>query len=56
MTGTAWEHVDFGINPAFYDGYDRTVFRPDFCGFIMDLTANSEMWNIEEFGCGPWCD
>jgi peptide/nickel transport system substrate-binding protein len=30
--------------------------RPDMCGFIMDPTANSEMWNIEEFGYGPLCD
>jgi len=30
--------------------------RPDMCGFIMDPTANSEMWNIEEFGFGPLCD
>ncbi len=29
--------------------------RPDMCGFIMDPTANSEMWNIEEFGFGPLC-
>jgi peptide/nickel transport system substrate-binding protein len=30
--------------------------RPDMCGFIMDPTANSEMWNIEEFGFGSLCD
>jgi peptide/nickel transport system substrate-binding protein len=30
--------------------------RPDMCGFIMDPTANSEMWNIEEFGYGALCD
>ena len=30
--------------------------RPDMCGFFMDPTENSEMWNIEEFGYGPWCD
>ncbi len=30
--------------------------RPDFCGFIMDPTANSEMWNIEEFGYGSHCE
>ncbi len=30
--------------------------RPDFCGFIMDPTARSEMWNIEEFGYGSHCD
>lgn len=30
--------------------------RTDMCGFIMDPTANSEMWNIEEFGFGPLCD
>jgi len=26
--------------------------RPDMCGFIMDPTANSEMWNIENFDYG----
>ena len=30
--------------------------RPDMCGFIMDPTSNSEMWNIEEFGYGPYCE
>jgi peptide/nickel transport system substrate-binding protein len=30
--------------------------RPDMCGFVMDPTANSEMWNIEEFAYGPLCD
>ena len=29
--------------------------RPDMCGFIMDPTANSEMWNVEEFGYGVLC-
>jgi len=29
--------------------------RPDMCGFIMDPTANSEMWNIEEFDYGESC-
>lgn len=29
--------------------------RPDFCNFIMDPTANSEFWNIEEFDYGPSC-
>jgi len=31
------------------------VTRPDMCGFIMDSTADSEMWNIEEFNYGPGC-
>ncbi len=26
--------------------------RPDFCGFVMDPTENSEMWNIENFDYG----
>ena len=26
--------------------------RPDMCNFIMDPTANSEMWNVEEFDYG----
>ncbi|TES91715.1 MAG: hypothetical protein E3J88_02050, partial [Anaerolineales bacterium] len=30
--------------------------RTDMCNFIMDPTANSEMWNIEEFGYGTLCD
>jgi peptide/nickel transport system substrate-binding protein len=31
--------------------------RPDMCNFIMDPTANSETWNIENFdyGGGPGC-
>jgi peptide/nickel transport system substrate-binding protein len=29
--------------------------RPDMCGFFMDPTANSEMWNIEEFDFGAGC-
>ena len=29
--------------------------RPDMCNFIMDPTANSEMWNIENFAFGPLC-
>lgn len=31
------------------------AIRPDMCGFIMDPTENSEMWNIEEFDYGPDC-
>ena len=30
--------------------------RVDMCNFIMDPTANSEMWNIEEFAYGPLCN
>jgi peptide/nickel transport system substrate-binding protein len=29
--------------------------RPDMCNFFMDPTADSEMWNIEEFGYGEGC-
>jgi peptide/nickel transport system substrate-binding protein len=29
--------------------------RPDMCNFIMDPTANSEFWNIEEFDFGENC-
>jgi len=29
--------------------------RPDMCGFVMDPTANSEFWNIEEFDFGEGC-
>jgi len=31
------------------------ITQPDMCGFIMDPTADSEMWNIEEFDYGPGC-
>jgi peptide/nickel transport system substrate-binding protein len=31
------------------------VTRPDMCGFIMDPTALSEMWNIEKFDYGEDC-
>ncbi len=31
------------------------VTRPDFCGMDLDPTANSEMWNIEEFDIGEVC-
>ena len=30
--------------------------RPDMCGFIMDPTASSEFWNIEEFDYGEGCN
>jgi peptide/nickel transport system substrate-binding protein len=31
ITGTVWEHIDFGIQPVSYDdGYTRGVDRPDF--------------------------
>lgn len=30
--------------------------RPDMCNFIMDPTANSEMFNIEEFDYGESCN
>ena len=29
--------------------------RPDMCGFFIDPTNNSEMWNIEAFGYGDEC-
>jgi peptide/nickel transport system substrate-binding protein len=29
--------------------------RPDMCNFFMDPTANSEMWNVEEFNYGAAC-
>ncbi len=31
------------------------VTRPDMCGFLIDPTADSEMWNIENFDYGPVC-
>lgn len=30
--------------------------RPDMCNFEIDPTADSEMWNIERFGYGHFCD
>jgi len=30
--------------------------RADMCNFVMDPTANSEMWNIEEFDYGDSCN
>ena len=30
--------------------------RPDMCGFIMDPTAASELWNLEEFDYGEGCE
>jgi ABC-type oligopeptide transport system substrate-binding subunit len=30
--------------------------RPDFCNFIMDPTASSEFWNVEEFDYGEGCE
>lgn len=31
------------------------VTRLDRCGFGLDPTADSEMWNIEAFSYGPGC-
>ena len=31
------------------------VTRPDMCGFTLDPTAISEMWNIEAFDFGEDC-
>jgi peptide/nickel transport system substrate-binding protein len=33
-----------------------TATRPDMCGVIMDPTAFSEFWNIEEFDYGEGCE
>ena len=30
--------------------------RPDMCGLIVDPTAISEFWNIEEFDYGEGCE
>jgi peptide/nickel transport system substrate-binding protein len=30
--------------------------RPDMCGFIMDPSAKSDFWNIEEFDYGEGCE
>jgi peptide/nickel transport system substrate-binding protein len=32
-----------------------TAARADMCGYWMDSTANSDTWNIEEFGYGDEC-
>ncbi len=39
-----------------YQGIKLAATRPDMCGFIMDPTANSEFWNIEEFDYGEGCE
>jgi peptide/nickel transport system substrate-binding protein len=31
------------------------VTRPDFCGFEMDASAHSELWNLEAFDYGEGC-
>jgi peptide/nickel transport system substrate-binding protein len=49
----------FGIDLPVVPLYLRlklAATRPDFCNFIMDPTANSEMWNIESFGYGLLCE
>jgi peptide/nickel transport system substrate-binding protein len=33
----------------------HTITRPDFCGHRMDPTADSDTWNIEEYGFGTDC-
>ena len=30
--------------------------RPDMCGFIVDPTADTEFWNLEEFDYGEGCE
>jgi peptide/nickel transport system substrate-binding protein len=39
-----------------YQAIKLAATRPDMCGFIMDPTANSEFWNIEEFDYGEGCE
>jgi len=46
---------DLPIIPL-YQRLKLVVTRPDFCGLIMDPTALSEMWNIEEFDYGVGCE
>ncbi|GAB4580116.1 MAG: peptide ABC transporter substrate-binding protein [Anaerolineales bacterium] len=45
---------DLPIIPL-YARVKLAVTRPDMCGFRMDSTADSELWNIEEFDYGPSC-
>jgi len=33
-----------------------TAARVDMCGYWMDSTANSDTWNIEEYGYGDECE
>jgi len=62
QTGYAENHLlaqeifaeDLPIAPL-YLRLKLAATRPDMCGFVMDPTANSEMWNIEEFGYGALC-
>ncbi len=32
------------------------VTRPDMCGFVVDPTADTEFWNLEEFDYGEGCE
>jgi peptide/nickel transport system substrate-binding protein len=47
--------VDLPVVPL-YLRLKLAATRPDMCNFVMDPTANSEMWNIEEFGYGAHCE
>ncbi|MFC1923080.1 ABC transporter substrate-binding protein [Chloroflexota bacterium] len=38
-----------------YQHLKLAVTRPDMCGFILDASASSEMWNIENFDYGEGC-
>jgi peptide/nickel transport system substrate-binding protein len=38
-----------------YSHFKVAATRPDMCGFALDPTADSEMWNIEEFDYGEGC-
>jgi len=38
-----------------YQQIKLAATRPDMCNFIVDPTADSEFWNIEEFDYGEGC-
>jgi peptide/nickel transport system substrate-binding protein len=46
--------ADLPVVPL-YRQVKLAVTRPDFCGFELDPTARSEMWNIENFDVGEGC-
>ncbi|MCL4558986.1 MAG: peptide ABC transporter substrate-binding protein [Chloroflexi bacterium] len=45
---------DLPVIPLYQD-LKVAAARPDFCGFTMDPTARSELWNLEAFDYGSEC-
>jgi peptide/nickel transport system substrate-binding protein len=47
--------TDLPVIPL-YQRLKVAVTRPDLCGFSLDPSTNSEMWQIEEFDAGASCE